>query len=248
MRISCGKFLAVANWRMCPRISRIDTDEEGGCLRIGTNLNSRESVSIRGQDLGRRNAYSVKPLRDSRPHLGPSARQVARSVAPGVAPVATRQSIGRGKPFPSAGCASAREKTEATGDPFAPPVRLSAPTGHGRPAPPLREASAPPDETASRGTRGRSREQGARGKRRAEPRRVFRGPTGRATRRFTSAVSGGSERRAPGSPRGWPVGGRPRKTSERTAARRAPFVRTDCRAEPHFTQAVKTSPRPNPSK
>lgn len=26
MRISCGKFLAVANWRMCPRISRIDTD------------------------------------------------------------------------------------------------------------------------------------------------------------------------------------------------------------------------------
>ena len=49
-------------------------------------------------------------------------------------------------------------------------------------------------------------------------------------------------------------GGRPRKTSERTAARSAPFVRTDCRAEtqirpkPHFTQAVKTSPRPNPCK
>ena len=90
-------------------------------------------------------------------------------------------------------------------------------------------------------------------KRRAAPRRVFRGPTGRATRRFSSAVSGGSERRAPGSPRGWPVGGRPRKTSERTAARSAPFVRTDCRAEtqirpkPHFTQAVKTSPRPNPA-
>ena len=126
--------------------------------------------------------------------------------------------------IPSAGCASAREKTEATGDPFAPPVRLSAPTGHGRPAPPLREASAPPDETASRGTRGRSREQGARGKRRAEPRRVFRGPTGRATRRFTSAVSGGSERRAPGSPRGWPVGGRRRQASERTAARSAPFA------------------------
>ena len=152
----------------------------------------------------------------------------------------------RDEPFPSAGCASAREETEATGDPFAPPVRLSAPTGLGRPARtslrsvyvglrprsgPLREASAPPDETASRGTHGRSRGQGARGKRRAEPRRVFRGPTGRATRRFTSAVSGGSERRAPGSPRGWPVGGRPRKTSERTAARRAPFLRTDCRAE-----------------
>ena len=145
---------------------------------------------------------SLPSLRDSRPHLGPSARQVARTdvaalrlcrpaasirVAPGVAPVATRQSIGRDGPFPSAGCASAREKTEATGDPFAPPVRLSAPAGRGRLARtslrsvyvglrprsgPLREASAPPDETASRGTRGRSREQGARGKRRAEPRRA----------------------------------------------------------------------------
>ena len=52
---------------------------------------------------------------------------------------ASRQSIRRGKPFPSAECASASGKTEATGDPFAPPVRLSAPPGHGRPAPPLRE-------------------------------------------------------------------------------------------------------------
>ena len=160
---------------------------------------------------------AILSLRDSRSNFGPSTRQLVRSdvaalrlcrptasiqVAPGVAPVATRQSIRRGRlrsnvrrtyPFPSAGCASASEKTEATGDPFAPPVRLSAPTGHGRPAPPLREASAPPDETASRGTHGRSREQGERGERRAEPRRVFRGPTGQATRRFTSAVSGGSK-------------------------------------------------------
>ena len=181
---------------------------------------------------------SLPSLRESRPHLGPSARQVARTVAPGVAPVATRQSIRRDEPFPSAGCASAREKTEATGDPFAPPVRLSALTGHGRPAPPPRGASASPDETASGGAHGRSRGQGARGKRRAEPRRVFRGPTGRATRRFTSAVSGGSERRAPGSPRGWPVGGRPRKTSERTAARSAPFVRTDCRADSNPAEAA----------
>ena len=97
--------------------------------------------------------------------------------------------------------------------------------------PSLRDASASPDETASRGTHERSRGQGGRGKRRVEPRRVFRGPTGRATRRFTSAVSGGSERRALGSPRRRPVGGRPRKTSERTAARSEPFVHTDCRAE-----------------
>ncbi len=174
---------------------------------------------------------SILSLRDSCSNLGPSARQLARSVAPGVAPVATRQSIGRGKPFPSAGCASASEKAEATGDPSAPPVRLSAPAGHGRLAPPLHGASASPDEAASGGTHGRSRGQGGRGKRRAEPRRVFRGPTGRATRRFASAVPGGSEGRAPGSPRGWPVGGRPRKTSERTAARSAPFVHSDCRAE-----------------
>ena len=134
------------------------------------------------------------------------------------------------------------ERTEATGDPFAPPVRLSAPAGHGRLAPPLRATSSSPDEAASRGAHGRSRGQGGRGKRRAEPRRVFRGPTGRATRRFTSAVSGGSAGRAPGSPRRGPVGGRPRKTSERTAARSAPFFHTDCRAEtqippkPRFTR------------
>ena len=170
-------------------------------------------------------------LRDSRSNLGPSARQIARSVAPGVAPVATRQSTRRGKPFPSAECASASEKAEATGDPIAPPVRLSAPAGHGRLAPPLRATSSSPDEAASRGAHGRSRGQGGRGKRRAEPRRVFCGPTGRATRRFASAVSGGSEGRAPGSPQGWTVGGRPRKTSERTAARSGPFTHTDCRAE-----------------
>lgn len=54
----------------------------------------------------------ILSLRDSRSNLGPSARQIARPdvaalrlcrpaasirVAPGVAPVATRQSIGRGK-------------------------------------------------------------------------------------------------------------------------------------------------------
>ena len=123
----------------------------------------------------------------SRPHLGPSARQIARSVAPGVAPVATRQSIRRNKPFPSTEYASASEKAEATGDPFAPPVRPSAPAGHGRLARtslrsvyvglrprsgPPRGASASPDETASGGAHGRSRGQGARGKRRAEPRRA----------------------------------------------------------------------------
>ena len=202
-------------------------------------------------------------LRDSRSDLGPSARQIARAdvaalrlcrpaasirVAPGVAPVAARQQTRRGRlrsnvrrtyPFPSAECASASEKAEATGDPFAPPVRLSAPAGHGRLAPPLREASASPNGTASRGTHGRSRGQGGRGKRRAEPRRVFRGPTGRATRRFTSVVQGGSEGRTPGSPQGWPVGGRPRKTSERTAARSAPFVHTDCRAESCPQRAVR---------
>ena len=42
-------------------------------------------------------------------HHGPSARQIARPVAPGVAPVATRQSIERDKTFPSAECASASE-------------------------------------------------------------------------------------------------------------------------------------------
>ena len=108
------------------------------------------------------NAKRRFTLRDSRPHFGPSARQLARPGAPGVAPVATRQSIGRGKPFPSAGCASASEKTEATGGPFAPPVRLSAPTGHGRLAPPLREGLRPSDETeASDKRRGTLREERA---------------------------------------------------------------------------------------
>ena len=41
----------------------------------------------------------------------------------------------------------------------------------------------------------------------AEPRRVFRGPTGLATRRFTSVGVCGSERRAFYSPRRRPVGG-----------------------------------------
>ena len=71
--------------------------------------------------------------------LGPSARQLARTVAPGVAPVATRQSIERDKPFPSAECASASENTKATGDPFAPLARLSAPPGQRRLTPPLRD-------------------------------------------------------------------------------------------------------------
>ena len=94
--------------------------------------------------------------------MGPSARQIARTdfaalrlcrpsasirVAPGVAPVATRQSIKRDRlrsnvrrtyTFPSAKCASASENTEATGDPLRPLARLSAPPGQGRLAPPHR--------------------------------------------------------------------------------------------------------------
>ena len=69
----------------------------------------------------------------------PSARQIARTVAPGIAPVATRQSIERDETFPSAECASTSENTEATGDPRAPLARLSAPLGQRRLAPPLRE-------------------------------------------------------------------------------------------------------------
>ena len=83
--------------------------------------------------------------------LGPSARQLARTVAPGVAPVATRQSIERDKPFPSAECASASENTKATGDPFAPLARLSAPPGQGRLAPPLRENLRPSKGVKRRG-------------------------------------------------------------------------------------------------
>ena len=56
----------------------------------------------------------------------------------GIAAIAARQSIRSGKPFPSARCASASETTEAMGDPLRPLVRLSAPPGHGRLAPPLR--------------------------------------------------------------------------------------------------------------
>ncbi len=72
-------------------------------------------------------------------YSGPSARQLARTVAPGVAPVATRQPIERDEAFPSAECVSSSETAGATGDPCAPPVRLSAPPGHGRLAPPLHE-------------------------------------------------------------------------------------------------------------
>jgi len=55
------------------------------------------------------------------------ARRLARPVAPGVATVATPKSTRRDKPFPSARCVSASETTEATGDPYAPLVRPSAP-------------------------------------------------------------------------------------------------------------------------
>ena len=82
-------------------------------------------------------SYVVHRNSDQRhAHLDPSARQLARTVAPGVASVATRQSIRCDKPFPSARCVSASESPEATGDPFAPLVRLSAPPGQGRLTPP----------------------------------------------------------------------------------------------------------------
>ena len=55
------------------------------------------------------------------------ARQLARPVVPGIATVATPKSTRRDKPFPSARCVTSSETTEATGDPSAPLVRLSAP-------------------------------------------------------------------------------------------------------------------------
>ena len=61
--------------------------------------------------------------------VGPAARPNRRS---GSRAVAARQSIERGEPFPSAKCASASETGEATGDPSAPLVRLSAPPDRGR--------------------------------------------------------------------------------------------------------------------
>ena len=54
------------------------------------------------------------------------ARQLARPVATGVATIATPNPIGRDKAFPSPKYVSSSEATEAMGDPFAPPVRLSA--------------------------------------------------------------------------------------------------------------------------
>ena len=54
-------------------------------------------------------------------------RQLARPVAPGVAAVAAPKTTRRDEPFPSAKCVSSSETTEATDDPSAPLVRLSAP-------------------------------------------------------------------------------------------------------------------------
>lgn len=59
----------------------------------------------------------------------------------------------------------------------------------------------------------------AKAKARTESRRVFSGPTCRATRLFTSVIWGVSKRRALDESRVWHVGGAPEKTSERAAGR-----------------------------
>ena len=185
-------------------------------LGVKGALKKTGGFSMKNESSHRATVGEDERLAAGRSRLGPSARQLARTdfaalrlcrpaasirVAPGVAPVATRQPIERDKTFPSAECVSSSETAEATGDPCAPLARLSAPPGHGRLAPPLRDSLRPLNEAASKGTHVRSREQGERGERRAEPRRVFRGPTGLATRRFASVIAGGSERCVRDSPR-----------------------------------------------
>ena len=78
-------------------------------------------------------AHPIAFLSIVRAMLRRLARQLARPVAPGIATVATPKSTRRDKPFPSARCVSSSETTEATGDPSAPLVRLSAPAVSAKP-------------------------------------------------------------------------------------------------------------------